>query len=265
MSGQQKEKGRAKMRLANKVAIITGAGSGLGRGSAILFAKEGAKIAVADINDAGGDETVAAIKSSGSEAIFVHTDVSKATDVKNLIKTTKDKFGKIDIILNCAGIPQRPTSVEDLDESLWDRIFSVNVKSMFLMAKYAFPVMREAGSGVMINLASISGLRPRQGSSAYASSKAAAINLTRILALEGAPNNIRVNAINPVAADTPMLPGLLAEGIDFNKARQALIDTVPLGRLATPQDVAYAALYLASDESALLTGTCINVDGGRGV
>lgn len=253
------------MRLANKVALITGAGSGLGRASAILFAKEGAKVVVADINDAGGEESVAAIKSSGGEAIFVHTDVSKASDAKNLIKTTKDKFGKIDIILNCAGVPQRPTPVEDLDESLWDHIFSVNVKGIFLMNKYAFPVMKEAGSGVVINLASISGLRPRPGSSAYASSKAAVINLTRILALEGAPNKIRVNAINPVAADTPMLPGLLAEGVDMNEAKKALIDTVPLGRLAKPEDVAYAALYLASDESAMLTGTSIDVDGGRGI
>ncbi len=253
------------MRLANKAAIITGAGSGLGRASAILFAKEGAKVVVADINDAGGEEAVAAIRSSGGEAIFVHTDVSKASDAKNLIKTTKDKFGKIDIILNSAGVPQRPTPVENLDESLWDRIYAVNVKSMFLMTKYAFPVMKEAGSGVVINLASISGLRPRPGSSAYASSKAAVINLTRILALEGAPSKIRVNAINPVAADTPMLPGLLTEGVDMNEAKKALIDTVPLGRLATPQDVAYAALYLASDESSMLTGTCINVDGGRGV
>lgn len=253
------------MRLASKVAIITGAGSGLGRASAILFAKEGAKVVVADINDAGGEEAVAAIKSSGGEAIFLHTDVSKASDVKNLIKTTKDKFGKIDIIFNCAGVPQRPTPVEDLDESLWDHIFSVNVKGIFLMTKYAFPVMKEARSGVVINLASISGLRPRPGSAAYASSKAAVINLTRILALEGAPHKIRVNAINPVAADTPMLPGLLPEGVDINEAKKALIDTVPLGRLAKPEDVAYAALYLASDESAMLTGTSIDVDGGRGI
>jgi len=253
------------MRLANKVAIITGAGSGLGRASAILFAKEGAKVVVADINDAGGEETVAAISSNGGEAIFVHTDVSKASDAKNLIKTAKDKFGKIDILFNNAGVPHRPMPVEDLDESLWDHIFSVNVKGIFLMAKYAFPVMKEAGSGVVINLASISGLRPRPGGSAYATSKAAAILLTKELALEGAPNNIRVNAINPVAADTPMLPGLLPEGVDMNEAKKALVKTVPLGRLAKPEDVAYAALYLASDESSMLTGTCINVDGGRGI
>ena len=253
------------MRLANKVAVITGAGSGLGRASAILFAKEGAKVVVADINDAGGKEAVAAISSSGGEAIFVHTDVSKASDAENLIKATKDKFGKIDILFNNAGVPHRPTPIENLDESLWDRIFSVNVKGIFLITKSAFPVMKEAGGGVVINLASISGLRPRPGSSAYATSKAAAIMLTKELALEGAPKNIRVNAINPVAADTPMLPGLLPEGVDMNEAKKALIDTVPLGRLAKPEDVAYAALYLASDESAMLTGTSINVDGGRGI
>jgi 3-oxoacyl-[acyl-carrier protein] reductase len=253
------------MKLANKVAIITGAGSGFGRGSAILFAKEGAKVVIADINDAGGKETVEKIKSNGGEAIFVHTDISKASDAENLIKTAKDKFGKIDILFNNAGVPQHPMSVENLDESLWDRIYSVNVKGIFLTTKYAFPVMRGAGGGVVINLASIAGIRPRPGSGAYATSKAAAIMLTKVLALEGAPNHIRVNAINPVAGDTPMLPGLLPEGVDTDKAKKALVDTIPLGRLVKPEDVAYAALYLASDESSMLTGSSIDVDGGRGV
>jgi len=253
------------MRLTDKVAIITGASSGIGRASAYVFAKEGAKIVVADIDDAGGEETVATIKENGGEAIFVHTDVSKASDAENLIKTTKDKFGKIDILFNNAGVPHKPMPIEDLPESLWDHIFSVNVKGIFLMTKYAFPVMKKAGSGVVINLASISGFRPRPGGSAYATSKAAAILLTKELALEGAPNKIRVNAISPVAAETPMLPGLLPEGVDMNEAKKALVNTIPLGRLAKPEDVAYAALYLASDESSMLTGECISVDGGRGI
>jgi len=253
------------MKLANKVAIITGAGSGFGRASAVLFAKEGAKVVVADINDAGGKETVETIKSNGGEAIFVHTDVSKSSDAENLIKTAKDKFGKIDILFNNAGVPQHPMSVENLDESLWDRVHSVNIKGIFLTTKYAFPIMRGAGGGVVINLASIAAIRPRPGSAAYATSKAAALMLTKVLALEGAPNHIRVNAINPVAADTPMLPGLLPEGVDQDKAKKALIDSIPLGRLVKPEDVAYAALYLASGESSMLTGSSIDVDGGRGV
>jgi len=245
------------MRLASKVAIITGAGSGLGRGSAILFAKEGAKVVVADINDAGGEETVRVIKSGGGEAIFVHTDVSKASDAENLIKVTKDKFGKIDILFNNAGVPQRSMPIANLDESLWDRIYAINVKSVFLTAKYAAPVMKEAQGGVIINLASISGVRPRPGSLAYASSKAAVIHLTKALALELASDNIRVNVINPVAADTPMLEQFFAEGADPVENKRLTIDTIPLGRLTKPEDVAYAALYLASDESAMLTGSSL--------
>jgi len=253
------------MRLANKVAIITGAGSGLGRASAIMFVKEGAKVVVADINDDSGKETVATIKSSGGEAIFIHTDVSKASDVENLIKTTEDKFGKIDILFNNAGIPHGPTPIEDLPESLWDRVFSVNLKSIFLGAKYAAPVMKKAGKGVIINLASISGIRPRPRSAAYTTSKAAAIHLTKTLAAELASSNIRVNAINPVAIDTPLLDGLIGDGVDVNEAKKALIGSVPLGRLPTPEDIAYAALYLASDESSSVTGSSIDVDGGRGI
>jgi len=253
------------MRLANKVAIITGAGSGIGRASAILFAKEGAKVVVADINDAGGEETVRVIKSGDGEAIFIHTDVSKASDAENLIKVTKEKFGKIDILFNNAGIAQRSMPTANLDESLWDRVYAVNVKSIFLTAKYAAPIMQEARGGVIINLASISGVRPRQGNLAYASSKAAVISLTKILALEFAPDNIRVNVINPVAADTPMLEQFFPEGADPDELKRLTIGTIPLGRLAKPEDIAYAALYLASDESTFITGSSIDVDGGRGI
>ena len=253
------------MRLANKVAIITGASSGIGRASAILFAKEGAKVVIADINDAGGEETALTIKSGGGEAIFVHTDVSKASDAENLIKVTKDKFGKIDTLFNNAGMPQQTIPIEEVDEALWDRVYAVNVKSIFLTAKCAAPVMKEAGGGVIINTASISGVRPRPGNIAYASSKAAVIHLTKALALDLASYKIRVNCINPVAADTPMLDQFFPAGVNVEEARKATINTIPLGRLTTPEDVAYAALYLACDESSMLTGTCIDVDGGRGI
>jgi 3-oxoacyl-[acyl-carrier protein] reductase len=248
------------MRLANKVAIITGAGSGIGRASAYLFAEKGAKAVVADVVDNSGEETITAIKKHGGEAFFVHTDVSSAFEVEHLIKVTTDTFGKVDILFNNAGIGQEFIGIEDIDELLWDRIYAVNVKGIFLAAKHAVPQMKKAGGGVIINIASMSGIRPRPNMCAYASSKGAAMTLTKSLAIELASFNIRVNCINPVATDTP----LLRRGRD-EEARKAMISTIPLGRLAKPEDIAYAALYLASDESQMLTGTCINVDGGRGV
>ncbi|GAJ09654.1 unnamed protein product, partial [marine sediment metagenome] len=251
------------MRLANRVAIITGAGSGIGRTSAILFAEEGAKIVVADINDAGGRETVAAIKSGGGEAIAVHTDVTIASEVENLGRVAKDKFGKVDILFNNAGIPQQTMSFEKVTETLWDRIFATNVKSIFLTAKSIVPTMKAAGGGVIINLASISGIRPRPGNIAYATSKAAVILLTKALALEVAQFKIRVNCINPVGTDTPMLGKFFAEGVSLEEGKKATINTIPLGRLSMPEDVANAALFLASDESSMLTGAGIDVDGGR--
>lgn len=248
------------MRLINKVAIITGAGSGIGRASAYLFAKEGAKVVVVDIVDVSGEETVATIKASGGEAIFLHTDVSVASEVKHLIKVTVDTFGKIDILFNNAGIDQKATEIENIDESLWDQIYAVNVKGIFLCAKYAVPEMKKARSGVIINIASMSGIRPRMNICAYASSKGAVITLTKALAIELASSNIRVNCINPVGTDTPLLRQALDE-----ESMEAMIRSIPLGHLAKPEDIAYAAIYLASDESSMLTGTCINVDGGRGI
>ena len=253
------------MRLADKVAIITGAGSGIGRTSAILFAKEGARIVVADINDAGAQETVTAISSGGGEAMAVHTDVTRAAEVKNLGRVTKDKYGKVDILFNNAGIPQQTMSFEKVTDALWDRIFATNVKSIFLTAKSIVPMMKAAGGGVIINLASISGIRPRPGNLAYSASKAAVILLTKSLALEVAPFNIRVNCINPVGTDTPMLGKFFAEGVSLEEGKKATINTIPLGRLSMPEDVANAALFLASDESSMLTGVGIDVDGGRGI
>lgn len=225
-----------------------------------MFAKEGARVVVADIVDVNGEETVANIKTSGGDAIFAHTDVSLAAEVENLIKVTINTFGKIDILFNNAGIDQKPIDIENIDESFWDRIYAVNVKGIFLCTKYAVPQMKKAGGGIIINTASMIGIRPRMKMCAYASTKGAVITLTKGLAIELAPSHIRVNCINPVGTDTPLLQRALDE-----EGMKAMISSIPLGHLAKPEDIAYAALYLASDESSMLTGTCINVDGGRGI
>jgi len=245
------------LRLANKVAIITGGGSGIGKASAYLFAKEGAKVVIAERTIATGEETADAIRSSGGEAIFVRTDVTRAPEVENLMSVTMDRFGKIDILFNNAGIIRiRP--IEEMDESTWDQIFALNVKSIFLATKYAVPGMKRAAKGVIINNASTGAIRPRMYFSAYAASKGAVISLTKAMALELAPHNIRVNCVVPGFTETPMIEVLTEE------QKQAVANTIPLGRRAAkPEDTAYAALYLASDEASMLTGTCINVDGGR--
>ncbi len=249
------------MRLSNKVALITGAGSGFGQASAILFAKEGAKVAVADIDGKAAAGTVETIKKNGGDAIAIEADVSKPAEVERMVKTAVEKYGKLDILFNNAGCPMLPTPVENLEEELWDKIMNVNVKGIFFGCKYAAPIMKKQGGGVIINTASISGLRPRPGSSAYATSKAAAIMLTKAMAIEFASSNIRVNALNPVAADTAMLPKL---GVT-KEAMPNIIASIPIGRLAKVEDVAYAALYLASDEAAMVTGIGLDVDGGRGI
>jgi len=257
------------MRLENKVALITGAGSGMGQASAILFSKEGAKISVVDINDSNGQETVEAIKQAGGEAIFVPADVSKAGDAERMIKTTVDTYGKLDILFNNAGIAMTFTAVEEVKEDLWDRIMAVNTKSVFLGCKYAIPIMKKQRRGVIINTASIMGVRARPCCSAYLESKAAAIHLTKGIALEVAEHNIRVNCINPVATDTPMFPHFIdnsgARDEKFEETKKKFIAGIPLGRLAKAEDVAYTALFLASDESSFLTGISMDVDGGRSI
>ena len=248
------------MRLADKVAIITGASSGIGRATAYLFAKEGAKVVVvANINDAGGNETAANIKTNGGESIFVHADVSRSSEVQNLVKVTMENFGRIDILFNNAGIGFLRTPVENIDESRWEQIYATNVKSVFLCVKYVVPEMRKTGGGVIINTGSMSAIRPRMHDAPYGSAKSAVNQLTKALALELAPT-IRVNCINP----GPILTGKIQEGPGM-KQFQKDIDELPLKRAGTPEDVAFAALYLASDESSFVTGAAINVDGGRGI
>ncbi len=254
------------MRLHNKVAIITGAGSGIGRASAIMFAKEGAKVVVSDIDDRGGQETVNSIRKNSGEAIYVHADVVIAADVENLIKRTVDTFGKVDVLFNNAGYYVWPHGLEETTEEEFDRSYAVNVKGIFWGAKYVVPVMKKAGGGVIINTASMSAVRPK-ANVAYASSKSAAIGLTKSLAVQLAPHNIRVNVINPVATETPLLKKFLGANTDeeMEQVRKQRLKAIPLGRTASPEEIAYAAVYLASDESCMLTGDCINVDGGTGL
>jgi 3-oxoacyl-[acyl-carrier protein] reductase len=253
--------GRICMKLSGKTALITGSGSGLGQASALLFSKEGAKIAVADIDEKAARHTVELIKEKGGDAISVKADVAKASDAAMMVKIAVDKYGRLDILFNNTGYPMLPTPLESIEEELWDKIMAVNVKGIFLGCKYAVPVMKQQGRGVIINTASISGVRPRPGSSAYATSKAAAIMLTKAFAIELAPHNIRVNCINPVATETPMLAKL---GVS-KEAMPGIMASIPMGRIGQPNDVAYAALYLASDEASMVTGIALDVDGGRGI
>lgn len=248
------------MRLKQKVAVVTGGGSGIGRASAVMFAKEGANVVVADIHSEGGNETARIIQENGGQAVFVQTDVTKKNDVKNMIQKTVKTFGKVDILLNNAGIGQKASTTMELTEEEIDKILAVNLKSIFFGVQCAIPVMRERKRGVILIMASIAGVRPRSGASAYAASKGAANILAKALALELAPDNIRVNVINPVVTETPMLhSGQNAGKYDMLKS------SVPLNRIAAAEDIAYAALYLASDEADMITGAAINVDGGRGI
>ena len=250
------------MRLVDKVAVITGAGSGMGKATAILFAREGARVVVADVNAATGAETVRTITGAGSKATFIKADVSRDADVAALVAETVRAYGRLDILFNNAGVPQAFTPVEEVSAAMWDQIMGVNARGVFLGCKHAVPVMKRQGGGVIISTASTAALRPRPGSNAYAASKGAVVTLTKALALELAPAKIRVNCIAPVAADTPMLPGFIGNK-PLEEGKRGLIATIPLGRLAQPEDIAQAALYLASDEASLVTGVCLEVDGGR--
>lgn len=255
------------MKLENKVALITGAGSGFGRATALLFAKEGAKIVVVDINSESGNQTVDMIKAVGGDAAFVAADVANAADSQNMIAFAQSTYGRLDILYNNAGIPMANTPIEFVEEETWDRIIAVNAKSIFLSAHFAVPIMKEQGGGVILNTSSVSCTRPRPGLSVYTASKAAATYLTKSLAIELAPKNIRVNSISPVASDTPMFPGFVQEKHrgNMDRIKEATIATIPLGRLTEVEDVANAALYLASDDASMVTGVDLHVDGGRSI
>ena len=249
------------MRIPEKVAVITGAGSGFGEGIAKRFAQEGAKVVVADINGEGAERVADEI---GDAAVAITTDVTSRSDTKAMIDLAVEKFGRLDCLINNAGFTSRNGSLMDVDDKTFDRIFDVNVKAIYLATQVAVPVLRKHGGGSIINVASIGALRPRPGLVWYNGSKGAALNMTKGMAVELAPDGIRVNALCPVLAETGLLEEFMGKK-DTPENRTAFLATIPLGRLGRPSDVAGAALYLCSDDAEFITGVSLKVDGGRGV
>jgi 3-oxoacyl-[acyl-carrier protein] reductase len=247
------------MRLKDKIAIVTGGGSGFGEGIAKRFAQEGCKIVVNDINVAGGERVANEI---GGQARFVKGDVSKDADWAAMLKATLEAFGGLNIVVNNAGTTHRNQPMLNVTEEQFDRIYAVNVKSIFLSAKHCVPYFRQKGGGVFINIASTAGVRPRPGLTWYNGSKGAVILTSRSMAVELAPDKIRVNTINPVAGETALLSEFMG-GQDTPEVRAKFIASIPIGRLSRPLDIANAALYLASDEAEFITGVSFDVDGGR--
>lgn len=247
--------------LEGKAAIVTGAGSGFGEGIARLYAQEGARVLIADINQDAGERVAAEI---GAAAVNLKADVAQATDVQALVRRCKEEFGAVDIVVNNAAITHRNQPMLGVDEATFDRLFQVNVKSIYHMAQAVVPVMREQGHGVIINIGSTAGMRPRPGLSWYNATKGAVNILSKSMAVELGPDNIRVNAICPVMGVTGMFE-LFMGAPDTPENRARFMSTIPLGRFSTPADVAGAALYLASDAAQFITGIELPVDGGRTV
>ncbi|ALA16515.1 MULTISPECIES: SDR family oxidoreductase [unclassified Chelatococcus] len=246
------------MRLNGKAALVTGAASGFGKGIAATFAREGARVAVLDLNLAAAEATAAEI---GGGAIAVAADVSRWDEVEAAAKTVLAAFGRLDILVNNAGVSHRNQPMLDVSEAEFDKVFAVNVKSIYLMAKAFVPQFRAQGGGAILNIGSTAGIRPRPGLAWYNASKGAVNLLSKSMAVELAPEGIRVNALAPVAGETPLLATFMGE--DTPEKRAAFRASIPLGRLSTPQDIANAALFLCSDEASMITGSVLEVDGGR--
>jgi NAD(P)-dependent dehydrogenase (short-subunit alcohol dehydrogenase family) len=249
------------MKLTGKVAIVTGAASGIGRASAIAFAREGARVVVADINRQGGGETAAAIAAAGHDAVFAYIDVSKEEDIQKMIEDTVARWGKIDILFNNAGV-LLVKPIQEMTGDEWDRVMSINVKAAFLAIKHAVKHMRRSGGGAILNTGSIASFTGQSGTPAYSASKGAIALLTKSLALDLGRDRIRVNCICPGITDTPMLREHLGHGSEGESRIRSRLSRVPLGEILRPEDVARAALYLVSDDSAGITGILHVVDGG---
>ena len=246
--------------LENKVALVTGAGSGIGRASSLILAREGAKMVVSDIDASGAEETLSLIKERGGDGVFVHADVSKSNDVQELISRAVSTYGRLDCAYNNAGIEGYMSGrLHEYPEETWDRLVDINIKGVWLCLKYEIPLMLEQGGGAIVNTASVAGLVGARRLSAYIASKHAVVGLTKAAALEYAQDGIRVNAVCPGIIDTPMMDRLIAgrETDEDMHTRQ------PIGRLGTPTEVAETVAWLCSDAASLVTGIAIAVDGGQ--
>ena len=246
------------MRLENKTAIVTGAASGLGKAIVEKFLGEGSTVVIVDVNESAARDLSAKL---GPETLAVKTDVGDTTSVENLKKVVFDNFDSVDVVVNNAGITHLPTPLDEVTEEDFDRVFRINCKSVYLMAKAFVPHMKKQGSGSILNIASTAGVSPRPNLNWYNSSKGWMNTATRTMAVELAPFGVRVNAVNPVASETPLLSSFLGE--DTPEMRQKFLSTIPLGRFAQPEDIANAACYLCSEEASMVTGVCMQVDGGR--
>jgi len=254
------------MKLKDKVAIITGGASGIGHATSLLFGKEGAKVVVADVNEKGGKETAQLIKAAGGEAIFVKTDVSKEEEARRLVEATLEKYGRLDILVNNAGVVLvKP--FEEITEEEFDRVVNINLKGIFLVSKYGVRQMKKQREGVIVNMGSVSAHASQVDHAVYGATKGGIISMTRAMAVELAPYNIRVNSISPGSVDTPMLRGDLrieAERTkkDFEELRKEREREGVVGRWAKPEEIASCILFLASDDSSYITGADLRVDGG---
>ncbi|MCH7737711.1 MAG: glucose 1-dehydrogenase [Chloroflexi bacterium] len=246
------------MRLENKVALISGGARGMGAVEAKLFAKEGAKVIIGDMLEDEGRKVEAEINEAGGECVFVTLDVSSEDAWKRAVDEAVTRYGKLDILVNNAGI-YRAHTVEETTAKEWDQVMDINAKGVFLGTKHAIPAMREAGGGSIVNISSVAGLVGSKQTTAYTASKGAVRLLTKSTAIQYASDGIRANSVHPGTIETPMTEGILADPA----MRQDRMDRTPLGRLGRPEDVAYAALYLASDEASFVTGSELVIDGGR--
>lgn len=246
------------MRLKDKTAIVTGAASGFGAGIARKFIAEGCRVMVADINAEGAAEMAEEL---GAAAVAQQADVSDGASVDNMIAKAQAGWGRIDIMVNNAGVTHLPAALEDVSEEDFDRVVAVNMKSVYLTTRALMPLMKSAGSGVILNIASTAGVSPRPRLNWYNASKGWLITATKAMAVELAPQGIRVNALNPVAGETPLLKSFMGE--DTPEMRAKFLSTIPLGRFSTPEDMGNAACFLCSDEASMITGVAMEVDGGR--